>query len=436
MSEQTGGYPGQGGYAGQGGQGGPPPGYGQPGQPGQPQYGQQPPPGYGQPPAGQPPQGYGQPPAGQQPPQGYGQPPQQQYPPQQQGYGQQPYGQPGYGQPAKSGPAINFDLQTIMPGGVIAAGSALLLFIISFFKWYGPNAGKLCKDSGGSAGLGLGGSGSCEDQVNSQAGHLNAWHGALTVIPILIFLIVLIFFVVKALKLIPPKVPADVVAAGLVAIADILFLIAIFTKPGLGGAPGKYISHSWGFWVGLVLVIAATVGVVLEFMKAGGPAAVQKVVGGLQSKPGAAPQGYGQQPGYGQPQGYGQQPGQPGQAPQGYGQQPPAGYGQPQQPAPQGYGQPQPGQQPGYGQQPPAGYGQPGQPQDPNSGQYPAQGAPSGQHAAAPRDPNSGQYPAQGAPSGQHAVSPEYPSPGQYPAQPDQQDNGGQPPQGGYPPQQ
>ncbi|MFB7516357.1 PQQ-binding-like beta-propeller repeat protein [Streptomyces sp. NPDC056144] len=76
--------------------------------------------------------------------------------------------------------------------------------------------------------------------------------------------------------------------------------------------------------------------------------------------PAAAPNPYGQQPGYGYPQTPGQQPQQPG--PYGYPQQPqqPGPYGYPQQPQPGPYGQ-----QPQYGQQPGPYGGYPGAPTPP-----------------------------------------------------------------------
>src|SRR6266581_2655455 len=53
------------------------------------------------------------------------------------GYSQQP----AYGAPQGGG--MKFDLQSNLPGA-LAAASGVLLFVISFFKWWGPDLGKLC----------------------------------------------------------------------------------------------------------------------------------------------------------------------------------------------------------------------------------------------------------------------------------------------------
>lgn len=129
---------------------------------------------------------------------------------------------------------------------------------------------------------------------------------------------------------------------------------------------------------------------------AGALGSPQAALGGMPGAPQlGAPQGYGQQPAYGQPP-QGAPYGQPG-----YGAPPQGAYGQPPQPQPP-HGQPQPGfgppQQGAYGQPPQQAYGQQppqpgyGQPQQGAYGQPPQQayGAPAG----AP--PGYGGYPGGG----------------------------------------
>jgi hypothetical protein len=263
------------------------------------------------------------------------------------GYGQQPsYGQAGYGAPQSSSGGISFDLQSIMPGGVVVLGSALLLFVISFFHWWVPNLDSLCGDEGA-----LGDT--CR-KVYGGAG-AKAWDRGVTTFALILALAIAALYVVKALKVVP-KLPVDLVAAGVLVLADICFLITFLSK----GGGGSIISRGWALYVGLILVLAINAGVVMSLMSSGG---VNTLKGGL-----AKIQSQSQQQGaaYGQQQQWGQQA--PAQPQQQWGQ-PAQPQAQPQQ-QPQQWGQ-QPQQQSGWptGGQPQTGHQSGGQPAQPGWGQ-------------------------------------------------------------------
>src|SRR5262249_51119841 len=191
--------------------------------------------GYNPPPGYQPQGGYPQ----QQP--GYGAP-QGGYPQQQAGWGQPPgYGQqPGYGAlQQKSGGGLKLDLQSIMPGGVIAVASGALLFVISFFKWWGLS-NKLCGELGS---LPSGVPDTC------NAVKYKAWDRGITTFALILVLAIVLVFVLKALRLAPASLPVELIAAGLLVLADIFFLITFLTK-SVKGAPGDYIARSWALYVG------------------------------------------------------------------------------------------------------------------------------------------------------------------------------------------
>ncbi len=286
------------------------------------------------------------PPAGYNPQGGY---PQQQggygapqggYPQQQGGWGQPPgYGQqPGYGAPQPSG-GLKFDLQSVMPGGAIAVASAVLLFVVSFFKWWGPDVDKLC----GSGDFGD----TCRQLVGSAKA--SAWDRGVTTFAIIVALVIAVVFVLRALHVVPARFPVELIAAGLLVLADIFFLITFISQPD-GASPG------WAFWAGLALVVALNAGVIMALMSSGG---LNTLRGGLAKMQSQQQGGYPQQP---------QQWGQPQQ--QQWSQPPPQQWGQPQQPAgwPSG-GQPAAPQTAGW----PSG-GQPAAPQTgPPSGGQPAQ---------------------------------------------------------------
>lgn len=277
-----------------GGQGGynPQASYGQP----QPSYGQ-PQGGYGQ-------GGYGQPPSGYQG-----------------GYGQGGYGQPGTppGYPGKPAASGGFDLRAITPGGLMAAVGGLLYFVFSFLPWY-------------------------EVEVLWVKGSVNAWNRGASVGTVLIFLLVAAAFVIKAFKVIPPKVPLEIIVFALVALGDLLFLVAFFS-----GVVGP-VSRGAGLWIDLVVLIVINVGAVLQFIKVGGVASAQRSLNTLQQQHTSGPQGGYPPGGYAPPQ----QGGYPasGYPPQQQGGYPPAGY------------------QPGYSERPPY------PPQQPGPGQYPPPGGP------------------------------------------------------------
>jgi hypothetical protein len=316
------------------------PGYGQPGY-GQPGYGQ---PGYGQPGYGQP--GYGQPGYGQP---GYGQPGYSS----QQGYGQQGYGQPGYGDRPAAGRRIGFDLQSIMPGGLLAVASGMLLLVFGFFTWWVPSL-QGCQGFG-------------DPRYCGQP--YTVWDRGDTTFALLLTLLVVSSFVVKALKVLPVSIPVELVAAGILVLADILWLTTFVSK-SVGGATGDLVTRGWAQWVGLVLVLALNAGVILALLRSGGVDALKGGLAKVQAKQ--------QTPGYGQQ--WGQQPAQPG-----WGQQPPA--------PPQQWGQ-QPAQ-PGWGQQPPAPPQQWGQAEPPPTGGWPGGETPGGPQAGGQQaEPPSGGQPA------------------------------------------
>jgi hypothetical protein len=316
------------------------------------------------------------------PPPSYGQP--------QGGYGQPPggYGHPGAPQnyggqyAGPGGSRAGFDLRAIMPGGLIAIVGALLYLVFSFFPWYtiynycpfGPAFGVPCSVT------------------------LSAWDQGSAVSSVILFLLAGVAFFLKAAKVIPPKVPLEMIALGLVVLGDIFFVVAFFSTSG-------GLSRGWGLWIDLVVLIVINVGAVLQFISVGGVASARREFGNLQQRA-SGPSGYGQ------PGAYPQQPGYPagGQPPQGgY----PAGGQPPQGGYPTG-GQPPQGGYPAGGQ-PPQGAGGPppppgGYPQQPAQGGYPQQG-----QGGYPPQPGQGGYP---PPQGQ----------GGYPQQPGQ---GGHPPEGG-----
>jgi hypothetical protein len=207
---------------------------------------------------------------GYSPPPSYGQP--------QGGYGQ-PGVPPGYhGQLAGAGGSgAVFDLRTITPGGLMAVVGGLLYFVFSFCPWYTARW--------------------LDEDISA-----NAWHRASGVWSVLIFLVVALAFVVRALKVIPPKIPLEVITLGLVVVGDIFFLVAFLDVPGA-------VSRGWGLWLDLLFVLVINVGAVLQFIKVGGVFLAQRGLSNMQQRASGAQGGYPQQPP--------QQPGQGGYPPQG-----------------------------------------------------------------------------------------------------------------------
>jgi len=224
----------------------------------------------------------------------------------------------------------------------VLSGAGILLFIASFFPWYSYSFGAF----------------------NGGSYSASAWSYPSGFMDWFPMLLLLGYGIVLALPAFGVAVNAPVLATpanrafiGLVlsAFAVLLFAIQGLTYPSFDGVGGP----SWGYFVGLIVALAAGAQSYRGFTQAGGSLA--KVGAGFSARAhAAAPQNV-QAPG----SGYGQAPQQPDGQPQApaYGQQ-----GQQQS-----YGAPaQPGQQPGYGQQ--TSYGQPPQqPQQPYSsgGQQP-----------------------------------------------------------------
>jgi hypothetical protein len=288
---------------------------------------------------------------------GYGTPqggtPQGGYPQQQGGWGQAPgYGQqPGYGAPPSAGGGLKFDPRANLPA-VIAVASGVLLFVFSFFKWWGPSLAA-CND------IGLGDA-TCRQVLGNV--QWNAWHRGVTTFAIILAVAIAIVLALRVLQMVPATLPAELIAAGLLVLADICFLITFAAQPD-GTSPG------WAMWVGLLLAVGLNVGVIMGLMRSGGISTLKGGLAKMQSQ---------QQPGYAQPQQqWGQQP-QPGAQQQWSGQQPQQQWGQqPQQQAGwQTGGQPAP--QGGYasGAQPATpqgGYASGAQPAQPGWGQQPEQ---------------------------------------------------------------
>jgi hypothetical protein len=151
------------------------------------------------------------------------------------------------------------------------------------------------------------------------------------VVAVILFLAVAVAFLLKALGVIPPNVPIEVIALGAAVLADISLAVVLFQ---ILGAPISV--AGFGLWVGLAVAVVTTIGTVLEFTKVGGFKSMQGRGG-----PGGPQSGYGPPPqsGYGPPpqSGYGPPPQQGGGYPPRGGQQPPppprgpGGYPPPQQ---------------------------------------------------------------------------------------------------------
>jgi hypothetical protein len=304
---------------------------------------------YGPPPGSAPGQpGYDPPPGGaaQPPPGGAYPPPPSSYQPPQQGYEQGGFGQPTqygaptpqYGPPPSqykapgSGPnlaAIHWMDWTIL-------GAAVFAFIFSFQSFYT-----------GSATYDLGG------QAIHGSDNESAWHGFFGWFAVLLTLAAAALI---ALDLLLPHVtlpqPNRLLALVALAVALLFMIIAGFVTPGVGNVP-SYVHASfgrgWGYWLTLLLIIAAGVLCYLRYQETGGDLAAL-----FSRKPGTAAPGA---------------PAYPQQYPQaaGYAPPPPPGYAGP--PA-----------QPGY-QPPPA---PPGYAPPPAAPPPPAYGAPSGQSGYPP----------------------------------------------------
>jgi hypothetical protein len=161
----------------------------------------------------------------------------------------------------------------------------VLTFIFSFFSWYTYDE-KGCGRFGG-----------CLSATDT------AWGGFLTLLAVLL---VMVATAMVALELFMPHVklpvPNRLIGLGCYALAALLTILAIFVIPGLSYAgvdvpSSAYDSgHGFGFWVGLVLILAGAVLSFMRFQQTGG----QLPIGG--SRAGGTPGAHGQQPpGYGAP---------------------------------------------------------------------------------------------------------------------------------------
>ena len=240
------------------------------------------------------------------------------------------------------------DLQKLGRTEQVLAGAGIVLFIVGFFPWFSASV----------TGFGV-----------TYSGHANAWSSPSGFIDWFPILLLLAYAVVLALPAFGVAVNIPVLAGetnrafvGLVlsAFALLLFAIQGLTYPSLPDDISGSAGPSWGYYIALLVVIAAGVQSYLGFTRSGGSLArvgeALKARTQPASQPGAAP--YGQQPGqppYGQQQAYGQPPQQPtfGQPPQ-QPYAPPQAPTQPvqQQPPTPPY-DPQNPQQPYYGQQQP-----------------------------------------------------------------------------------
>jgi hypothetical protein len=186
------------------------------------------------------------------------------YPQPQGGYGQ-PAAPPGYAGPG--GSRVAFDLGTIAPGGLIAVIGGILYFVFSFFPWYSIHAW-VCDPSFG-----------VPCQVN-----LNAWDRGSGAFSVIIFLLVALVFLTKALKVIRPNFPLEIVALAAIALGDIFFLIAFFTTP-------DGLSRGWGLWTDLVVVLAINLGGVVQFIKVGGAGSIARGLSTMQQRASGPPPG-------------------------------------------------------------------------------------------------------------------------------------------------
>ena len=242
----------------------------------------------------------------------------------------------------------------------VLAGAGVLLFIVSFFPWYSYSYGGA-----------FGGTYSAGFDAWSYPSGFEDWFPILLLLGYGVVLSLPAFGVtVNAPFLASPKNRAAI-GLGLSVFALLLFAVQGLTYPSLGGAGGA----SWGYFAGLVIVIAAGVQSYRGYTQSGGSFSKLGAMFTVDraGNPSAQQQGQ-QQPYYGQQQG--QYPAQPPYGAPGAsgtpGAQPP--YAAPQQPtqpvqqqppyapppAQPPYAPPQDPQQPYYGQQQP--------PQPPYSG--------------------------------------------------------------------
>ena len=183
----------------------------------------------------------------------------------------------------------------------------MLTFIFSFFSWYTYDA-KGCGSFGG-----------CVSVTDT------AWGGFLTLLAVLLVLVATAMIVLELfMPHVKLPVPNRLIGLGCYALAALLTILAIFVIPGLSVAgvdvpDSAYDSgHGFGFWVGLILILAGAVLSFLRFQQTGG----QLPIGG--QRPGGSHGSLGGPGGPGGPPGGPGAPGNPGPPGQ------PPGYGPPQ----------------------------------------------------------------------------------------------------------
>jgi len=298
---------------------------------------------------------------------------------------------------------VSFDPKSISIGDWLILGGGLAFLIFSFLPWFKldvPSVDEVCGSFPAESRA------ACEASYTASSSDVsfNWWDTDTGPFVTILVLLAVVAVVLKLLHVVPRQFPMSLVLAGIMLLADVLFLID-FIK----GLTTDGLAPSFGLWLGLLAFLAVNAGVVMSFLASGGKKSLQ---GGLNKLQQSAAQGGSHQSGPhqgGAHQGGAQQGGaQQGGAQQGYGQQAPGGYGQPGQQSPGGYGQP--------GQQAPGGYGQPGQPSPGGYGQPGQQPAPGqsgqggyGQSAPPPAGAGYGQPPPSQAPGG--GASPAAPPP-------------------------
>jgi hypothetical protein len=155
---------------------------------------------------------------------------------------------PAAAPPPSSAPAASFDFAAVPRSVWISAGGALILLFSVFFSWYtvSVHAGPLSISKSGSG-----------------------WDT--TDVAKLVALLALVALAVWAIELFANTTnlpwPASIVAGACGALAILLVLYRIFSKPGDLGGPlptGVSVGTAWGIYLSLVAAIAVVVGAYLH----------------------------------------------------------------------------------------------------------------------------------------------------------------------------
>jgi hypothetical protein len=210
---------------------------------------------------------------------------------------------PGGGYPAPRG----FDPKNVNPLDWALIGIGFLVFLFSFIDFY-SGADITC----GGRTVSVGSSGSASAWHEIFGGGFFAWFA---------MLFGLAGGVLIAMELFAPQVKLPmanrVAALGLLALAALFEIIAIFVTPGIDGSLGgcsASINHGFGFWLSLILLLGGTVLALMRAQQTGaalpGPLAnmpnigakgPQGGIGGNQGGPGMPPPPPPPPPGYGPP---------------------------------------------------------------------------------------------------------------------------------------